>query len=121
MCGLYTGRIVKRRNPEKTKARIIEAAQKTFSERGYAKTGLREIAALADVSSALPVTYFGTKAGLFEAAMENALQMEILTTGEKKDFAKRLVKAVLDRNTSITVPAMIALSIGCLLYTSRCV
>lgn len=103
---------VRRRNPEKTRARLIEVAQKAFSERGYAQTGLRDIAKLADVSSSLPVLYFGTKAGLFEAALENGLDMRKIVSGDKTDFGKRLVQAVLDTHTPIVVPAMIALSIG---------
>lgn len=105
-------RVIKRRNPEKTRARIIAAAQKTFAEQGYARTGLRDIAKLADVSSALPVTYFQTKAGLFEAALKEALDIQAITSGDKESFGLRLVQGVLDKNMPITVPAMIALSIG---------
>jgi AcrR family transcriptional regulator len=103
---------IRRRNPEKTRARLIEVAQKAFSERGYAQTGLRDIAKLADVSSSLPVLYFSTKAGLFEAALENALDIDTIVSGEKKDFGKRLVQAVLDPDMPMLFPAMIALSIG---------
>lgn len=103
---------IKRRNPETTKARILAAAQKAFAERGYAQTGLRDIAALADVSSALPVTYFGTKAGLFAAALENALDMTFATEDRKKNFGRDFVQVVYDRGRPMHVPAMIALSIG---------
>lgn len=103
---------VKRRDPEKTKARIIEAAQKLFAERGYAQTGLRDIAKLAEVSSALPVRYFESKAGLFEAALLKALDLQAVLNIEKESFGKVLVQAVLDPNQPITIPAMISLSIG---------
>jgi AcrR family transcriptional regulator len=106
---------IRRRNPETTKARILAAAQKAFAERGYAQTGLRDIASLADVSSALPVTYFGTKAGLFEAALESALSMTFTTEMEqdrRKDFGRSFVDAINDRSKPMNVPAMIALSIG---------
>lgn len=105
-------KVIRRRNPETTRARILAAAQQVFAERGYARTGLRDIAILADVSSALPVSYFGTKAGLFEAALTAALDIERITRGEKQAFGRRYVAAVLDRSMPITVPAMIALSIG---------
>lgn len=105
-------KIIKRRNPEKSRAKIIAAAQKAFAERGYAQTGLRDIAALADVSSALPVTYFGTKAGLFEAALKSALDMDMVTQGDKEGFGRRLIQAVLNPDMPITIPAMIAHSIG---------
>lgn len=105
-------RAIKRRDPEKTRAKLIGVAQKAFSERGYAQTGLRDIAKMADVSSSLPVLYFDTKAGLFEAALEDALNIEAVLHGEKKEFGRQLVRAVLDPNTPIVYPAMIALSIG---------
>lgn len=103
---------VKRRDPEKTKARIIEAAKQLFAERGYAQTGLRDIAKLADVSSALPVRYFESKAGLFEAALLSALNLQAVLNVDKDNFGKTLVKAVLDPDQPITIPAMISLAIG---------
>lgn len=108
-------RTIKRRNPVTTKANILAAAQKAFAERGYAQTGLRDIAAMADVSSALPVTYFGTKAGLFEAALESALNMTFTsdeTPDRRKNFGRDFVQAVCDRSKPMNVPAMIAMSIG---------
>jgi len=96
---------VKRRNPAVTKARILAAAQKVFAERGYAQTGLRDIANEA----------FGTKAGLFEAALEDALNMTFTAdkTGERrKNFGGDFMQTVLDRERPMNVPAMIALSIG---------
>ncbi len=103
---------IKRRDPEKTKARIIEAALKLFAERGYAQTGLRDIAKLANVSSALPVRYFETKAGLFEAALLKALDLQTVLSLDKESFARTLVRAVLDQDQPITIPAMISLAIG---------
>ena len=103
---------IKRRDPEKTKARILEAAQKLFAERGYAQTGLRDIAKLADVSSALPVRYFESKAGLFEAALLSALDLQAVLSLQKESFGKTLVRAVLDPDQTIRLPAMIALAIG---------
>lgn len=61
---------IKRRNPEKTKFKILAIAKQMFAEHGYAQTGLREIAKTADVAPSLIVNYFGTKAGLFEAALQ---------------------------------------------------
>ncbi len=104
--------VIKRRNAPETKLKILVAAQQLFAEKGYAKTGLRDIAKLAGVTSALPVRYFNTKAGIFEAALAHALELGFLLSNEKKDFGKRLVETVLDKGRPITVPAMIALSIG---------
>src|SRR3546814_3398015 len=41
----------KRRNAIQTKAKILAAAQQAFSETGYSQSGIRDIAAIADVSS----------------------------------------------------------------------
>jgi AcrR family transcriptional regulator len=45
---------------------ILDAAEVTFSELGYAGTTLREVAAKAKVTQALISYYFGSKYGLFE-------------------------------------------------------
>jgi AcrR family transcriptional regulator len=46
---------------------ILDAAELTFAELGYAGTTLRLVAHAADVTQALISYYFGTKHGLFEA------------------------------------------------------
>jgi AcrR family transcriptional regulator len=53
-----------------TRAAILHAARESFSERGYSDTSVRAVAARADVDAALVHHYFGTKDGLFAAAME---------------------------------------------------
>jgi AcrR family transcriptional regulator len=63
----------KRRNAPETKAKILAAAQKAFSELGYAEVGIRDIAAIAGVDSSMLLRYFGSKAGLFEAALVDAM------------------------------------------------
>lgn len=103
---------IKRRNTEKTMARILSAANEIFSDVGYAQAGIREIARLADVSPSLPIKYFGSKAGLFEASLHNSLDLHKVLRVEKKDFGKTLVKAVCDHENPITLSAMISLSIG---------
>ena len=100
------------RNAEKTKANIIAAAQTLFSQRGYAQTGLRDIAKAADVSLALPARYFESKAGLFEAALKDALGLQGILSADKHSFGRNLVQAVLDPTMPITMPAMISLAIG---------
>lgn len=103
---------IKKRNSQVTKANILLAAQKLFSEQGYARTGLRDIARQADVSLALPARYFESKAGVFRAALEDALDLDAVFNARKEDFGKNLVQAILDPNMPITAPAMISLAIG---------
>ena len=53
----------------KTRARILEAATKLFSARGFNGATIDEIAALADVNKQRIYAYFGSKNRLFEAAL----------------------------------------------------
>ena len=99
------------RNAAETRARILEAAQTIFAEKGYSQTGLREIAAQAGVVSSLLVKYFRTKANLFEEALASSLR-EDLHLDDKPHFAERLMKALIDPNMRVVAPAMIALSLG---------
>lgn len=58
------------RGQSTAKADILEAARRRFSEVGYAKASLRSIAAEAGVDQALIGYHFGSKRGLFGAALE---------------------------------------------------
>lgn len=55
------------KRPEGGRNRLIRAGMKLFAERGYAGTGVREIAAEAGVSQGLIRRHFGSKVGLREA------------------------------------------------------
>lgn len=59
------------RRPGKTDTRdqILLTARRLFSERGYEKTSLRDIATEARVDTALIRHYFGTKADLFRTTI----------------------------------------------------
>ncbi|RZS31399.1 TetR family transcriptional regulator [Herbihabitans rhizosphaerae] len=54
----------RRRDPERTKARIIDAAKIEFSAKGYAATRVADIADRAGVNKQLISYYFGGKEGL---------------------------------------------------------
>ena len=49
---------------------ILEAARSTFAEAGYERATIRTIAGGAGVDPALVLHYFGSKAGLFAAALQ---------------------------------------------------
>ena len=59
-----------------TRARILAAAKQVFSKRGYSECGIRDIARELGLSSTILLRYFGSKAGLFEAALRDALRSE---------------------------------------------
>ena len=54
--------------------RLIEAARQCFSLQGYADSTTRSIARIAGTNPALIRYYFGNKAGLFQAVLQETLQ-----------------------------------------------
>lgn len=105
-------RPVKRRNAEKTKARILAVAQDTFATLGYSHAGIRDIAARADVSSPMVLRYFGTKAGLFEAALIDAMKLEELLAVEREKFGQFLIAVFSDDSREVKPPSIVALAAG---------
>lgn len=53
------------RDPEATKAALIEAAEALFMEKGFGNTSLSEIAQRAGITKSLIHHYFGSKEGMF--------------------------------------------------------
>ena len=60
---------VRTRDPEGTKRLVIEAAERLFSERGFAGTSIRDIAVASGVSHPLIQHHFATKEGLYRAVL----------------------------------------------------
>ena len=54
--------------------RLLDAARQCFSQQGYAASTTRTIAAAAGTNPALIRYYFGNKAGLFQAVLQETLQ-----------------------------------------------
>lgn len=100
------------RDAKETRARILEAAQKAFSRRGYSQTGVRDIAGEAGVASSLVMKYFGSKANLFYEALKESLAGTALPFADKSDFGAVLTHAIENPDVPVVAPAMIALSLG---------
>jgi AcrR family transcriptional regulator len=84
-----------------TRGAVLQAARARFAARGYDGTRLRDVAADADVDVALVSYFFGSKDGLFAAAMElpiNPAQLveELVREGSDR-LGERLVRTVLTR------------------------
>lgn len=58
-----------KRNSDGTRQAIIKAAQIVFTQHGYDTASTRDIASMAGVNVALINRYFGSKEGLFDAAV----------------------------------------------------
>lgn len=100
----------KRRDAPRTKARILAAAQQIFAEVGYSQAGIRDIAAMAEVDSALVPRYFGSKAGLFEAALIDAIPRYSEIDLKQEGFGARLTAQFLDTFLDLRAQAMMVLS-----------
>ncbi len=61
-----------RRDPERTRARILEAARIEFARRGLGGARIDQITARADSNKRMIYYYFGNKEALFLAALESA-------------------------------------------------
>jgi len=102
---------VRRRDPVRTKARILAAAVETFTELGYSQAGLRDIAARAEVASSLPVRYFGTKAALFEAALVETVRTNSVFTWKKDAFGTTMIRLIRERS-SVAITAMLMMALA---------
>ena len=95
--GRPTGNINQREN-------ILDAAEVDFSQRGYAGTSLKDVAALCGVTQALITYYFGTKQQLFEqvflrraavVSAERVQRLNDLKASAKKVDVRGIVRAFL--------------------------
>ena len=71
---MVTGGVTERKS-ERTRRAILEAARAHFAARGFDGANLRAIGAEASIDPSMVLRYFGSKAGLFAAAVEVDLQV----------------------------------------------
>lgn len=92
-----------------TQERILEASVRLFSERGYAGTSLRAIAAAAGVNLAATHYHFGSKAQLLEAAFNRCIapinaerirRLEALQAKPGSPSVEEIVLAFVDLQTA---------------------
>lgn len=60
------------RDLERTRATILDAAERLFADRGYRGASMQAIAAASGLSRGMPGYVFGTKERLYEAVLERA-------------------------------------------------
>ncbi|MDE2404709.1 MAG: TetR family transcriptional regulator [Sphingomonadales bacterium] len=100
----------RKRDAVATRNRILAAAFECFSEQGYARAGIREIAERADIASSLVIRYFGSKVALFENALIQAVYTRSLFIGEKAGFGRRMADLLIGENdTRLTAMTVLAL------------
>ena len=98
-----------------TREQILAAARRRFLTDGYQATSMRSIAADADVDTALVSYYFGSKQGVFGAALAlTANPAQVLAAalpGDLADLPERVLRALLrtwdDDETGAPLRAML--------------
>lgn len=102
----------RKRDASAARARILAAAQAAFATTGYSHTGIREIAAAAGTSSTLLLRYFGSKAGLFEAALHDAIAIDELVAMTPDEMARTLARTLREETDSARPMLMMAMASG---------
>ncbi|MEY9872754.1 AcrR family transcriptional regulator [Streptacidiphilus sp. MAP12-33] len=82
-----------------TRGAVLEVARAEFAARGYEQTSMRGIARAAGVDAALLHHYFGSKEGLFLAALDFPIDpsavVELVLSGDRDGMGERLARFVL--------------------------
>ncbi len=89
-----SARPIKRRDAAATRARILQAAMQEFAAKGLDATRIEDIAYLAGANRRMTYYYFGSKEGLYLAALE-AAYFEVVEVEERIDVdALRPIEAI---------------------------
>lgn len=91
----HTIRGMVRRTGAATREEIRSAATRLFRERGYSRTSVRDIAALAASNPALVIRHFGSKELLFLDTMQLTIDDEPLLAVPPAEFGERFVARLL--------------------------
>jgi AcrR family transcriptional regulator len=86
----------RKRDADATRAAILEAAKARFGRLGYDRAALREIAADAGADVALVKRYFGSKEGLFTAALKASFRQDALKAWDSRTFARDIATMMAD-------------------------
>jgi AcrR family transcriptional regulator len=81
---------------EATRQRIIDVAIKLLLERWYDEISLREIAATAGVALQTVINHFGTKDGIFTAAFDEPIEVNLMRTAAAPDDIEGAVRLLVD-------------------------
>ncbi|MEV0583147.1 TetR family transcriptional regulator [Nonomuraea sp. NPDC050310] len=90
----------RRSGTSQTREAILDAAMAAFAEHGYGKTTIRGVAREAGVDPALVMHFFGTKDGLFDAAIKGGAmpirQLQAALDGDPGQLGERLITRYLE-------------------------
>ena len=79
------------RNPARSRAAILDAAERLFAEKGYDATSLSQVGARAGVSRATPGYFFGSKSDLYQAVLDRCFAevREAVRAGRARALASK--------------------------------
>jgi len=105
------------RDPEATRARVLEAAAALFAERGYAGTKMRDIAARAGANLASGHYHWGSKKALYLAVLRQQFattraELERHGAGGSPEEIERMSRADLERVLRARSKVMLDLLLG---------
>ncbi|WP_167471728.1 TetR family transcriptional regulator [Nocardia arthritidis] len=84
------------RRSDATRAAILEAARARFAAEGFRKATVRAIAADAAIDPSMVMRYFGSKDGLFAAAVDIDLELPDLIATDPDAMGELLVRRFLE-------------------------
>ncbi|TQM29045.1 TetR family transcriptional regulator [Nocardia bhagyanarayanae] len=83
------------RRSDATRAAILEAARARFAAEGFRRATIRAIAADAAIDPSMVMRYFGSKDGLFAAAVDIDLELPDLAAAEPDTLGELLIRRFL--------------------------
>jgi AcrR family transcriptional regulator len=88
------------RSGAESKQRILQTARELFGQHGYTGTSVRAVAAAAGVDPSMVFYFFGTKQGLFSAAIDMSenvpAAIESIFAGGRDTIGERVVRALVE-------------------------
>lgn len=102
--------VPRRSGSQHTRQAILAAGRSLFAKHGYGQTSLRDVALLANANVSLVNRYFGSKDGLFRAALENAISVEPLLDIPLTCFGEEVMRRFFVAEDSFSPLAMTTFS-----------
>ncbi|MEU1079693.1 TetR family transcriptional regulator [Streptomyces sp. NPDC005908] len=88
---------VRRRDAAATREAILAAAVVEFTDHGYARAGVRQIAERAGVTAMLINRYFGSKERLFAEAVDRSFAPPTVVGDERRGLTRDIAKRLAER------------------------
>ncbi|MFJ9368628.1 TetR family transcriptional regulator [Nocardia sp. NPDC101769] len=81
---------------ERTRARIVDAARRTFAEVGFERATVRAIAAAAEVDKSSVIQYFGSKLQLFREVVHWEIPFDRILSNDPAATASNQIRGILE-------------------------